>query len=284
MQFIRSLSEMIPHPASIFTRYSTSMLDMKGFTDWMTQTSLVTVMYIATYVVTAGIFEWTNPAPKTEKRLHNMKKELYYGISAMVCNVCYAVTWLYAVDKFTPYYGYYAHHPYGLPDFAFNAISYMFFMDTWFYWTHRLLHHRFFWIYVHFHHHQFINPTAFAQDAVHPFEAVLQGPMGHHMVTLLVPMHPVSHALFGFLTSVYAIAAHDGRQFDLNDHVKHHHYTSCNFGLYWGLWDYICGTRYSSKKYQFMNSDSYVNPPLLSSVAPATAQSQSEVSSSSTSA
>lgn len=80
-------------------------------------------------------------------------------------------------------------------------------------------------------------------------EALIQGPMGHFMPTLFFPMHPVAMSVFGFLTSNYAILAHDSRALDLNDHVKHHHYHHCNFGLYWGLWDYICGTRYSKEKF-----------------------------------
>ena len=62
-------------------------------------------------------------------------------------------------------------------------------------------------------------PAAFAQDAAHPFEALLQGPAGHFMVTLFFPMHPVAHSLFGLLSSIFAIAAHDGREWDFNSYV-----------------------------------------------------------------
>lgn len=92
---------------------------------------------------------------------------------------------------------------------------------------------------------QFYEPSAFAQDAVHPFEAILQGPMGHFFVTLIYPMNPLLISALGYLTSIYALMAHDARQLDFNDHVKHHHYRTCNYGLYWGLCDYIFGTRYS---------------------------------------
>lgn len=142
---------------------------------------------------------------------------------------------------------------------------------------------RFFWRHIHYHHHTFIDPTAFAQVSIccyfnqmvlgccssnrsccsryNPiifFSVVILGPMGHQLSTVLFPVHPVSLAVYGFLTSIYAIAAHgriflslimilDGRSMDLNDHIKHHHYKNCNFALYWGLWDYICGTRYTPK-------------------------------------
>lgn len=48
--------------------------------------------------------------------------------------------------------------------------------------------------------------------------------MGHFMITLIWPIHPVCHSAFGFLVGLYAILAHDGR-FDPTDHNKHHFYT-----------------------------------------------------------
>lgn len=62
-------------------------------------------------------------------------------------------------------------------------------------------------------------------------------------------MHPVVSSIYGYLTGIYALLAHDGRILDLNDHIKHHYYKSCNYGLYWGFWDYIMDTRYNKKKF-----------------------------------
>jgi Delta7-sterol 5-desaturase len=59
-------------------------------------------------------------------------------------------------------------------------------------------------------------------------------------------MHPVCLALFGIVSSVFGSAAHDGKEWDLNDHNKHHSHCNVNFGLYWGFWDHICGTRFKN--------------------------------------
>lgn len=96
---------------------------------------------------------------------------------------------------------------------------------------------------------QFYEPTAFAQDAVHPFEAILQGPMGHFFLSIFYPMNPLLISVLGYMTSVYALLAHDGRLLDLNDHQKHHQYRDCNFGLYWPLLDYVFGTRYNKTRF-----------------------------------
>ena len=49
--------------------------------------------------------------------------------------------------------------------------------------------------------------------------------MGHFAVSLLYPMNPLLTSVLGYLTSIYALMAHDARSLDLNDHVKHHHFT-----------------------------------------------------------
>jgi len=228
-------------------RMSTQVLQAESVTEFGIETVLTAIAYIGVYFLAAGAFEYANPAEKDEKRIAEIKKEISYGIWAVVANTTYACFWLYYLDPLTPWFGYYANRTYTPLDFVVNVLTYMFFFDGWFYWTHRLLHTRAAWKYIHFHHHQFLHPTAFAQDAVHPFEAVLQGAFGHHLVTLFLPMHPITHIIAGFSTAIFAIAAHDGRQYDVNDHCRHHTHKHVNFGLYWGLWDYICGTRYSDK-------------------------------------
>lgn len=236
---------------------SKTLLDMDNLTDYTVKTCLLFLAYLFQYLATGGIFEYTNPAPKTEKRMASMMEEIKLGILVTFINIFFATTWLYFVDPFTPYYGYFENNTYTFQHFVTGLFVYMFFADTWFYWTHRMLHVKWFWRHVHYVHHSFVAPTAFCQDAVHWFEAIIQGPCGHFFASLLYPMHPIFLAVAGFLTAVYAIAAHDGRAFDLNNHMKHHSHkmgstkyeiSGVNFGLYWGVWDYICGTRYNPDK------------------------------------
>ncbi|KJE94020.1 sterol desaturase [Capsaspora owczarzaki ATCC 30864] len=227
-----------------------TVLHMDTLSDWTISTVLVSFGYVMSFLLTAGAFEYTNPKVKDEKRMAIIKLELQYGIGSLVWISIYATTWLFLVDAHTPYYAYFATHDYTFTWLLINVAWYLFWMDTFFYWSHRLLHMTKpinLWFLVHRHHHQFVDPTAFGQDAVHPLEALLQGPVPHFLTFVFMPMHPLTASVLGFFTSIYAIAAHDGRRFDLNDHVKHHHYKNVNFGLYWGLWDYICGTRWSKQ-------------------------------------
>eukprot|EP00160_Parvularia_atlantis_P009898 Unigene1956_Nuclearia_a/m.6089 Unigene1956_Nuclearia_a/g.6089 ORF Unigene1956_Nuclearia_a/g.6089 Unigene1956_Nuclearia_a/m.6089 type:complete len:311 (-) Unigene1956_Nuclearia_a:212-1144(-) len=234
-----------------------TLLDMESPSEYAIATALLFVAYLAQYLLFSGLFEATHPAPKTERRVKEIKKEIQLGVGVTLINIVFATTWMYFVDPHLPYYGYFETHPYTLKEFLFGFAVYFFFADTWFYWTHRMLHLKFFWRNVHYLHHSFIEPTAFAQDAVHWFEAVIQGPCGHFLAALIYPMHPVFLAGMGFFTAIYAIAAHDGRALDLNDHTKHHTHKmgydayeikGVNFGLYWGFWDHVCGTRYDPAK------------------------------------
>lgn len=99
-------------------------------------------------------------------------KAIFYVI---VCTT--ATMWLGEVHF--PHYGYFNTHEYSVSRCVVDVLFYMFAFDTWFWMTHMLLHVPVFMKYIHKYHHAFVETTGFAQDAVHPFEAVLQGPMGH---------------------------------------------------------------------------------------------------------
>jgi len=228
---------------------------------WFIQTCLVTIMYLVIYFGVSSAFEYTHPQSafsgkndkETLKRWESIKYSIYYSSIALVICVFYAMFWIRFIEPMLPHYGYWSTRSYSIKSFFSELLLYMFLFDTWFYWTHRFLHLRYpinIWKPIHSIHHKIVNPTAFAQDATHPFEALLQGPIGHHLINVIAPIHPLSHALFGFCTAIFAIAAHDARQYDLNNHHKHHFYAVVNFGLYWGLWDHICGTRFKEGKYK----------------------------------
>jgi hypothetical protein len=87
---------------------------------------------------------------------------------------------------------------------------------------------------------------------VHPVEAALQGPIGHFLVQLWFPVHPIQLAVMGFLSSAWAFAAHDGRGGDFNSHYFHHskgrgrkHYF--NLGFLTPVIDILMGTRWSEE-------------------------------------
>jgi sterol desaturase/sphingolipid hydroxylase (fatty acid hydroxylase superfamily) len=69
--------------------------------------------------------------------------------------------------------------------------------DTWFYWTHRLLHRRWLFRWSHLTHHRSIAPTPWAAYSFAPAEAVVQA-VFLSLILLVLPLHPL--VIFVFLT------------------------------------------------------------------------------------
>ncbi len=129
--------------------------------------------------------------------------------------------------------------------------------DTWFYWTHRLMHTR--WLYRHAHrvHHQSHNPTPLAAFSFHPIEALIE--IGFlPIVAFTFPIHRVVLALFGLYMIVMNVVGHLGfemfprwfvsnpitRMFNTSTfHDLHHHYGGGNYGLYFNFWDRLFRTK-----------------------------------------
>lgn len=128
--------------------------------------------------------------------------------------------------------------------------------DTYFYWTHRLMHTRALFKYTHAGHHQSITPTPWAIYAFQPAEAVIQylGIMG---LVIFLPLHPVVFFAFLFYDTQVNTAGHCGfevvprwivqsrwyRGFNtVTHHDAHHTNYRKNFGLFFNVWDRLMGT------------------------------------------
>lgn len=147
-------------------------------------------------------------------------------------------------------------HEYGWIYFVFSIILMIFFNDTYFYWTHRLMHHPRIFQYVHSVHHKSTNPSPWAAYSFHPLEAIIQA-MIFTIMVYLFPIHPI--AMFIFLTFMIVRNVHGHLGFELfpksfisnrwfnwhtttTHHNLHHSKFNCNYGLYFTFWDDLMGT------------------------------------------
>jgi sterol desaturase/sphingolipid hydroxylase (fatty acid hydroxylase superfamily) len=130
--------------------------------------------------------------------------------------------------------------------------------DAYFYWVHRLAHHRRLFRRVHHRHHLSHNPTPFTAYSFDLAEAVLMGSFVPLWV-LLVPTQWVVVDLFVLHQIVRNTLLHcgievmparaDGRPlFDwlttTTHHDLHHGQMAWNFGLYFTWWDRWMGTEH----------------------------------------
>jgi Delta7-sterol 5-desaturase len=128
--------------------------------------------------------------------------------------------------------------------------------DTYFYWIHRLMHHKQLFRIFHLVHHHSTNPSPWAAYAFHPLEAILEA--GIFAIFLFtIPMHPLHFYIFFFVMIVYNVYGHLGYELYPNwfhrhwlgkwintsvSHNQHHQYFKGNYGLYFTFWDRIMGT------------------------------------------
>lgn len=125
--------------------------------------------------------------------------------------------------------------------------------DAWFYWTHRLLHHRRWFRQVHATHHGSVHPTPWAAYSFHPIEALIQAAFLPLYVALL-PTHGAVIVLFLLHMIVRNCVGHCAHELWpwrwtprgplrwLTHHHFHHARNRGNYGLYFTWWDRWCGT------------------------------------------
>ena len=128
--------------------------------------------------------------------------------------------------------------------------------DAHYYWTHRLMHDRRLFGWAHAAHHRSRDPSPFASFAFDPAEAALTAWVIPALLFVLPVNLWVLVALLTFMTAT-AVMNHCGWEvwperwvrgpvgrwlITASHHSRHHTHMKTNFGLYFRLWDRLCGT------------------------------------------
>lgn len=128
--------------------------------------------------------------------------------------------------------------------------------DAYFYWTHRLMHHRLLFHTFHRVHHLSTNPSPWAAYAFAPTEAVVEAGI-FPVVALLIPIHPIAFGLVMLWQIIFNVIGHAGFEFHPKwlmdsplryivntptNHVMHHEKMRGHYGLYFNFWDRLMGT------------------------------------------
>lgn len=139
---------------------------------------------------------------------------------------------------------------------AAAPLLYLFAHDTWFYWTHRLMHRPWWFRHAHAVHHASRPPTAWAAMSFHPWEA-LSGALLFPALAWVVPIHIGMLGLVLLAASVMGTTNHMGWEMmparivrgpiggaviSAAHHELHHRQYRANFGLYFRFWDRLMGT------------------------------------------
>ncbi|MEE4209413.1 MAG: sterol desaturase family protein [Parvularcula sp.] len=230
---------------------------------------LMSLMVALRYFLSSGLFAWVTERVHPglySGRARQIRREIRYSLTAAAIYGVPAgiVWWLWWHHGYSRLYLDWTEYP--LWYLPLSVFIYLFAQDSWFYWSHRAMHHwpRLFRL-AHKVHHDSKPPTAWTAMSFHPLESV----SGAILVPLLVFIVPIHLAMLGVVlavATVQAVTNHVGweiypRRFvhsPLGDwlitashHERHHEDYRCNYGLYFRFWDKVCGTdRGLSKRLQ----------------------------------
>ena len=148
----------------------------------------------------------------------------------------------------------------------FSILLYLFLHDTYFYWTHRLMHLKKLFPVMHRVHHESRPPTPWAAFSFHPYESIL-GAIFIPVLVLLIPIHIAGILFILTLMTFAAVLNHSGYEIlpkwwlrgwpgktliTAAHHDLHHKHFSCNYALYFRFWDKLMGTDIMENEYDFL--------------------------------
>ena len=137
--------------------------------------------------------------------------------------------------------------------------------DTYFYWTHRLMHHPRLFRLFHRTHHLSTSPSPWAAYAFSPLEAVVQAGIAP-VIVFTLPVHPVCFTVFMIWQISFNVLGHCGYEMfprwfvasplgcllnTATHHVQHHESFRANFSLYFNIWDRLMGTNHARYQERF---------------------------------
>ncbi len=197
---------------------------------------------------------------KREASRADIRREISSSLRTMlIFSAIYAAVYAGArANVFTLYLGI---RPLGGAYLLASTAAFVVVHETYFYWLHRLLHHRLLFSRCHKTHHKSVTPTPYACFAMDPPEAVMIG-LFVPLWLLAVPMQLLGISIALTLILARNVTAHCG--FELlprgnrwfrwlatnTDHDLHHVSVRYNYGLCFSVWDRLMGTEHPSCRVQ----------------------------------
>jgi Delta7-sterol 5-desaturase len=218
------------------------------------------LIMLTRYFSVAGLFYllvWKRPLRWRERELNSdkpsrsaIRREILWSISA---TLIFAVPGAFMLEGWELGWTRIYLEPtrYGWPYFVLSPLLYMALHDTYFYWTHRLLHQPWWYRHAHYVHHESLSPSPWASFSFHPLESVIEALFIPALV-FVVPIHVAgllfvltSMTIFGVINHLgyeiyprFLVDRGVGRWFiSVTHHNWHHRRFRCNYALYFRLWD-----------------------------------------------
>lgn len=219
----------------------------------------MTAIVAARYLAVSSGFAWLTrrrfPGLYAD-RSSQVRSEIGWSLASAIIYGTPAglLAWGWQAQGWTRIYSDPSDHPWWwLP---LSVAVYLLLHDAWFYWTHRWMHRPRPFRMAHAVHHASRPPTAWAAMAFHPLEA-LTGAVVIPLLVFLIPIHVAALGLVLAIMTVMGVTNHMGWEIfprfvhsgplggwliTASHHQRHHAEYRCNYGLYFRIWDRLCGT------------------------------------------
>ena len=219
----------------------------------------MSVIVALRYVATSGLFAaWTRrrfPGRLAGQSVQVRREIGWSLLSAAIYGVpAGVVAWGWQERGWTRIYGDAGDHSWWwLPG---SLLAYLLVHDSYFYWSHRLMHRPWWYKAMHKVHHDSRPPTAWAAMSFHPWEAI-SGALVIPALVFVVPIHVAMLGVVLGIMTVMGVTNHMGWEMfpaavvngragkwliTASHHELHHQKYRCNYGLYFRHWDRLCGT------------------------------------------
>jgi lathosterol oxidase len=158
---------------------------------------------------------------------------------------------------------------YGWIYLLFSIFLYLFIHDTYFYWTHRMMHLPKIFPVMHKVHHESRQPTPWAAFSFHPLESILGAVLVPALV-FFIPLHVGAILFMLTLMTIVSVTNHSGFELlpdswlksfvgrhwiSAAHHNLHHLNYQCNYALYFRFWDKLMGSDTLEDAYDFLRPD-----------------------------
>ncbi|MGE0744989.1 MAG: sterol desaturase family protein [Rhodospirillales bacterium] len=231
-----------------------------------TYIALVLIIWVR-YFIVAGLFYWLlwgRPPEKVRARRLSPGRPARATVMheirmSLASSAIYALPGAIVVEAFkaggTAIYEDVAS-PAGWLWLPVSLAAYLFIHDTYFYWTHRLMHHRRLFRAMHLAHHRSQQPTPWAGFSFHPWEAIISAWL-LPLAAFFIPIHVWAVFFLLIFMTVVSVTNHAGWEIlprrvtngpvgdwaiSASHHQVHHTDYAANFGLYFRFWDRLMGT------------------------------------------
>jgi lathosterol oxidase len=234
-----------------------------GISDAVWYAGGATVIWVAFYVLLRRRLAARKVVPRGPTRKQISREVLHSIRSIAVFSIVTAVVVFAALGGHTRLYRNISDHGWGW--FFASVMIAVVIHDAYFYWTHRLMHHRRLYKFFHRTHHISTNPTPWAAYAFSVPEAVVQAGIGP-LVVCTIPMHGAAFTAFMAWQIAFNVFGHGGYEVyprwfmrtwagrlmnTPTHHALHHEKFRGGYSLYFNVWDRLMGTNHPDYEARF---------------------------------